>query len=80
MLRAYDLTHCPFPPPIRRWKNDEIAALRKGIEDYGRDWVKISKMIPSRTREQVKNKVSWLAVGDVWGGRSGGQLDGKYRD
>ncbi|GMH86633.1 hypothetical protein TrST_g13913 [Triparma strigata] len=51
-----DLNHNPPGKKTGKWKEDEILTLRQGIDEYGRDWVKIAKMIPSRTREQVKNK------------------------
>jgi hypothetical protein len=40
-----------------KWRPSEVESLRSGIDKYGHDWVKISGLIPGRTREQVKNKV-----------------------
>ena len=33
-----------------------MKALRLGITKYGRDWMRIAVLIPTRSREQVKNK------------------------
>eukprot|EP00520_Triparma_pacifica_P001501 CAMPEP_0118662094 /NCGR_PEP_ID=MMETSP0785-20121206/16636_1 /TAXON_ID=91992 /ORGANISM="Bolidomonas pacifica, Strain CCMP 1866" /LENGTH=549 /DNA_ID=CAMNT_0006555591 /DNA_START=208 /DNA_END=1857 /DNA_ORIENTATION=- len=47
-----------------KWKKEELHALRSGIAAYGRDWAKISYLIPSRSREQVKNKGYALILED----------------
>ncbi|ESO88281.1 hypothetical protein LOTGIDRAFT_126355 [Lottia gigantea] len=37
------------------WTDEEKAMFLKGLEIFGRSWVKISELIPSRTSLQVKN-------------------------
>jgi len=45
-----------------KWRDEELSMLKQAMIQHGRDWVKISSLIPTRTREQVKNKGSALCV------------------
>ena len=39
------------------WSLDEIKLLKSGLEEFGRDWVAISKKVGSKNRHQCRLKV-----------------------
>ena len=41
--------------PNGRWKKAEHDRFLKGLEKYGRDWVKVQKMVKSRSLAQVRS-------------------------
>ena len=51
--------YCPKPaqPPhiaTGRWSTEEHALFLKGLAAYGKEWKKVSKMIPTRTIVQIR--------------------------
>ncbi|GMH48743.1 hypothetical protein TrLO_g2745, partial [Triparma laevis f. longispina] len=38
------------------WKNVELEALKKGMEDWGPDWHRIAQVIPTRSWSQIVRK------------------------
>ena len=41
--------------PNGRWKKAEHDKFMKGLEKYGRDWVKVQKVVKTRSLAQVRS-------------------------
>lgn len=38
-----------------RWNEEEIEWMKKGLAEFGTDWVKLSENIPSKSELQCRN-------------------------
>ena len=49
------------------WKNYELEALKRGLEEHGPDWHKIAELIPTRSWSQIVRKGKHM-IGETRGG------------